>query len=80
VPREELLDAAIAYATDLATNCSPTMMAVIKRQVVNDLERDEDESMTDTIKLMFEAFVGADLAEAVAARKEKRQVNFPPLA
>jgi enoyl-CoA hydratase/carnithine racemase len=80
VPRDELLDAAVAYAEDLATNCSPTMMAVIKRQVVNDLERDEDESMRETLKLMFEAFVGVDLAEAVAARKEKRQVTFPPLA
>jgi enoyl-CoA hydratase/carnithine racemase len=79
VPAAELLDAAIAYATDLATNCSPRQMAVIKRQVVNDLERDEDDAMRDTLKLMFEAFAGDDLAEAVAARKEKRQVEFPPL-
>jgi enoyl-CoA hydratase/carnithine racemase len=80
VPLEELLDAAIAYAEDLATNCSPTLIAVIKHQVASDLERGEDEGMRETLKLMFDAFEGADLAEAVAARKQKRQVAFPPLA
>jgi hypothetical protein len=56
------------------------LIAVIKHQVASDLERGEDEGMRETLKLMFDAFEGADLAEAVAARKQKRQVAFPPLA
>ncbi len=79
VPGAELLDAALAYAQDLAQNCSPTSMAVIKRQVALDLERLEGEAMADTLSLMMTAFEGPDLAEALDAREQKRPVAFPDL-
>ena len=36
---DTLLDTAVAYATDLATNCSPTSMAIIKQQVMESLDQ-----------------------------------------
>lgn len=33
LPQDELLDGAIGYAEDLARNCSPTSIAVIKGQI-----------------------------------------------
>ncbi|HEY3736758.1 MAG TPA: enoyl-CoA hydratase-related protein [Jatrophihabitans sp.] len=80
VPRDELLDAAIAYAEDLVQNCSPTSMAIIKRQIVNDLERGEREALVETMLLMHASFRGQDLVEAVAARQAKRPPAFPPVS
>jgi len=80
VPREELLDVALAYATDLAENCSPTAMARIKAQVYADLARTPEEALTDTLTHMDAAFRAADMAEAMAARAEKRSAAFQPLS
>ncbi|MFD3606380.1 enoyl-CoA hydratase-related protein [Streptomyces sp. NPDC058656] len=40
VEPEDLLDAARAYARDIARNCSPRAMAVVRHQVYGDLDRD----------------------------------------
>ena len=40
VPPEELLPRAIAYAEDIAANCAPNSLAVIKQQVYADTMRD----------------------------------------
>src|SRR5919199_307418 len=42
LPRETVLEEALAYARDLAANCAPASMAAMKRQVYADLERDLD--------------------------------------
>jgi enoyl-CoA hydratase/carnithine racemase len=78
VPLESLLEAAIAYAEDLATNCSPTSLAVIKAQVYADLDRDAETALTDTLTRMDASFRLGDLDEALAARAEKRPPNFTP--
>lgn len=79
VPLVDLFDTAFAYAADLAANCSPTSMAIIKRQIAGDLERGESEAMRETLTLMSAAFRRPDLTEAVAARAERRAPAFGPV-
>lgn len=76
VPREELLDAAVAYATDLAENCSPRALAAIKAQLYGDSAREYEQSMKDTLALMDASFRSGDLDEALTARAEQRAPDF----
>jgi enoyl-CoA hydratase/carnithine racemase len=74
-----VLDAALAYARELATLSSPTSMAVIKRQIAADLERGLAAAYADAEVLMNESLDGPDLAEGVASFLERRPPAFPPL-
>jgi enoyl-CoA hydratase/carnithine racemase len=80
VAPEELLDTAVAYGQDLADHCSPTSMAVIKQQVLDDLEAGYEESFQRSLLLAPEAFARPDLREGVDSYLEKRPPVFPPLA
>ncbi|WP_018640304.1 enoyl-CoA hydratase-related protein [Parafrankia elaeagni] len=79
VPDGAVLDAALAYAADLVTNCSPFSLATIKKQVYDDLDRSRDDALTDTLRQMDIAFEGPGLAEALTARAEKRPAVFDAL-
>ena len=74
-----VLDGALAYARELATLSSPTSMAVIKRQVMADLERGLADGYAEAEVLMHESMDGPDLAEGVASFMERRPARFPPL-
>jgi enoyl-CoA hydratase/carnithine racemase len=74
-----VLDAALAYARDLAALSSPTSMAVIKGQVMADLERGLAEGYAEAELLMHESMDAPDLAEGVASFMERRPPRFPPL-
>ncbi|GAA4871921.1 enoyl-CoA hydratase-related protein [Pseudonocardia benzenivorans] len=74
-----LVDAALAYAADLAENCSPTSMAIMKDQVRAALDEPFDVSLDRSDVLMREAFRRTDLKEGVAAHLEKRAPRFAPL-
>jgi enoyl-CoA hydratase/carnithine racemase len=76
---EELLARAVDHAADLAAHCSPASLAAIKSQVWGDLERSRAEALDHTLALMNASFGGHDLAEALAARTEKRTPVFAPL-
>ncbi|MFI0961307.1 enoyl-CoA hydratase-related protein [Streptomyces sp. NPDC021080] len=76
---EELLARAVDHAADLAAHCSPASLAAIKSQVWGDLERPRGEALDRTLTLMNASFGGPDLAEALAARAEKRTPVFAPL-
>lgn len=78
VPSEHLLDAAVAYATDLAENCSPFSVASIKAQIYTDLARDEHTALHDTLARMDASFRYGDLDVALAARDDHRRPNFGP--
>ena len=80
VPREEVVDAAVAYASDLAANCSPWSMAEMKRQVLEALETDFETAVAAADALMLESFEQPDVKEGVASYVEKRPPAFPPLA
>ena len=79
VPPEELLPTALAYAEDLARNCSPTSMAVIKSQLYGDAHDPVAEVSGRAEKLMHESMVRPDLIEGITAFFEKRPPNFPAL-
>lgn len=80
VPRAQVLQAAQAYAQDIADNCSPMSLAVIKRQVLDDLEAAPSASAARAVALMVEAFGRPDFVEGVASLLERRRPEFPPYA
>ncbi len=68
----------LAYAEDIAAHCAPSSMAVIKRQVYDDVLRELDTSSADAEKLMHESMLRPDFIEGITAFFEKRQPDFPP--
>ncbi|HYD10971.1 MAG TPA: enoyl-CoA hydratase-related protein [Acidimicrobiales bacterium] len=79
VPKEEVLDAAIAYASDIAQNCSPTSIAVMKQQLYSHALLDVDSALAESNKLMRESLAREDFKEGVKSYVEKRPPAFPPL-
>lgn len=76
---DNVLSAAQAYAGELAQNCSPRSMAMIRRQVYGDLSRRFDDSMLQTVALMRDAASSDDFREGVASFAGRRQPVFAPL-
>jgi enoyl-CoA hydratase/carnithine racemase len=79
VPPDELLPRAIGYAEDIAANCAPSSLAVIKQQVYSDTMRDVFEASDRAEKLMHESMQRPDFIEGITSFFEKRPPNFPPL-
>lgn len=79
VAPEDLLSTALAYAEDLARNCSPASMAVIKGQLYGDAGDDVVTVSSRAETLMHESMVRPDLVEGITAFFEKRSPNFPVL-
>jgi len=79
VPAPDLLEAAVDYATELATSCSPSSMATIKAQLALDSERSFGDASGHADVLMRASFHGVDFAEGVASFVERRRPVFPPL-
>jgi len=80
VEPENLLTRALEYAEDLARNCSPASMAVIKRQLYGDATDVVTDVSDRAVTLMHESMVRPDLIEGITAFFEKRPPNFRPLA
>ena len=80
VAPNDVVPVAMEYATDLATNCSPTSMAVIKSQIYRHASMDLDGSWNDANRSMAASLRAADFAEGVASFVKKRPPRFAPLA
>jgi enoyl-CoA hydratase/carnithine racemase len=79
-PAESLLDETLAYARDIAENCSPSSMAVIKRQVYGHLEMGLQESWEQSNGFMAETLRASDFKEGVSSFVEKRPPQFAPFS
>jgi enoyl-CoA hydratase/carnithine racemase len=80
VEDERLMNETLEYARMLATECSPSSMAQIKRQVYRDYERTLAESLERANELMVQSFSGQDFAEGVQSFLERRPPKFAPVS
>jgi enoyl-CoA hydratase/carnithine racemase len=76
-PTDEVLPAALAYADELATQCSPASMAIIKQQVNRALETDLGTATREGVELMLASFTTPDFREGVLSHLEHRPPRFP---
>ena len=80
LPREEVLRHAQEYVRDLAATASPTSMAIMKRQVYQQLHGGMLAAEREAYKLMLESFGRPDFREGVQSYLERRPPNFERLA
>lgn len=76
VPHDQLMEAVRGYVSQLAAECSPTSLAIMKRQVYRDLCSSLHEAEEESFRLMLESFGRPDFREGVAAFLEKRPARF----
>ncbi|MGH9084672.1 MAG: enoyl-CoA hydratase [Acidimicrobiales bacterium] len=79
LPAGEVLAHSQRYVRDLAERCSPTSMAIMKRQVYGQLHAGLGEAETESQRLMVESFGRPDFKEGVRSFLEKRPPAFPRL-
>ncbi|OHV01006.1 enoyl-CoA hydratase [Mycobacterium talmoniae] len=80
VASDQLLARALQYAEDIAANCSPASLAVIKRQAYGDALRAVTDVSARAETLMHESLLRPDVIEGITSFLEKRPPNFPPLS
>jgi enoyl-CoA hydratase/carnithine racemase len=76
VPGDELLSFCRSYIEQLARTCSPRSLAIMKRQVYEQLHRGLGDAERESQKLMIESFGRPDFAEGVQSFLDKRPPNF----
>ncbi|KAA0234277.1 MAG: putative enoyl-CoA hydratase echA12 [Acidimicrobiales bacterium] len=76
VPHEELISFTHGYVESLARNCSPTSLAIMKRQVYQQLAAPLGPSEKESVQLMIESFGRPDFAEGVQSYLQKRPPDF----
>ena len=80
VPPEQLMKRAMDYAEDIAQNCSPASMAVIKRQAYGDAMREVADASSRSEALLQASLQRPDVIEGITSFLEKRPPSFPGLS
>ncbi len=80
VPDGEAAQEALAYAGELARECSPASMATMKRQVYGDYDRTLAETVQNANRLMLESFAAPDFVEGVQSFMERGPPSFAPVS
>jgi enoyl-CoA hydratase/carnithine racemase len=70
----------MAYAEDIAQNCSPASMAIIKRQAYRDATREVADSSSRSEILLQQSLKRPDVIEGITSFLEKRAPSFPGLS
>jgi enoyl-CoA hydratase/carnithine racemase len=76
VPHDALMATAHAYATHLATQCSPRSIGIMKKQVYRGLLMPLGEAVDEANREMMESFGCEDFVEGVSSFLERRPPNF----
>ncbi len=76
VPADELLGHCVDYVERLAALCSPMSLAIMKRQVYEQLHVGLGRAEQDSQRLMVESFGRPDFAEGVGSFLQKRPPVF----
>jgi enoyl-CoA hydratase/carnithine racemase len=76
---DSLMDETMAYARDLAVNCSPASMATMKQQVYTDLDQGLEAAIEEANRLMVSSLQAPDFVEGVTSFVERREPSFAPL-
>lgn len=79
VPAGEVVAHSRAYIEDLAANCSPASMAIIKRQVYEQAHAGLGRAEAESQQLMLESFGRPDFREGVVSFLDKRPPTFDRL-
>src|ERR1700759_1072582 len=80
VPPEQLMKRAMEYAEDIAQNCSPASMAIIKRQTYGDAMREVVQASSRAEVLLQESLQRPDVIEGITSFLDKRAPSFPGLS
>lgn len=80
LPADQVLTYAVEYVKQLASKCSPTSIAVMKRQVYTQLTTSLAHAENDALRLMSESFTRADFKEGVSSFMQKRTPTFARLS
>jgi enoyl-CoA hydratase/carnithine racemase len=73
------LEAALKYANDINTLCSPAAMAEMRQQVYSSWNSTSQEDYNNALQLMVKSFQHPDSAEGIASLVENRKPNFQGL-
>jgi enoyl-CoA hydratase/carnithine racemase len=76
LPHDALMPFVREYAEDMATHCSPTSIAIMKRQIYEHLTESLGHAQDEAFELMVESFERPDLKEGVRAFVDKRPPKF----
>ncbi len=79
MPKELVVPHSSAYIEEIAANCSPTSIALIKRQVYQQLHAGLGPAEREAQRLMLESFTRPDFREGVSSFLEKRPPRFERL-